>query len=909
MGETRSDASGECLQVNRVRGAESPQRRDGWGVTGRLLLLIGVPVLGMVVLATSITIQRLETSDRANTVVRDVDHLGSLVEARLALHAERIPTAAIMRAGGLGSNTAVITEMFGYDVEQAMLDARVRVDDAVAALGEEPVLSADELTGVRELAAADSMSVDKDVREQYGFLDLKLSDAIGASLNGIRYELDDLAGSSSVTASLDALTAAVAVLDAVDRQISYMGSKLLADPRSDSLDYQFLDATTLQQQADDQLRETPLGDISSAWIRLTESDDVTNFEGVVTDTINEIVGSGAEDASPSADVKTFTTMSKAGVGYEAGIYEIVQKASSSMRLAVRSISDAAVSDLQRWVAFAMALAVLTVLVSLWFARSISLPLRRLAVRAEAVSAGDLDQPPLGRQGQRDIAVTFEAFDDLTANLRLLEAKANALAALDFDAEALAKPLPGVLGQSLQRSVQVLSGSILERDQLQKTLEQQATHDALTGLHNRAAAGEALERALARSRRSGVGLAVLFVDLDDFKRANDTFGHAVGDSVLREVASRMRAVARTGDFVARLGGDEFMILVENVHEADEVAALADRMVEEVSRQIELASLRVQIGASVGIAFAWSGEEEPAQLLAWADLAVYRAKQRSTGRVEIYDTSLQQQLIERAEIEDALIKAIPAGELFLLYQPVIDLDTGRLSGVEALVRWDRPGHGIQPPLTFIPIAETSNLIIDLDRWVLEAATRQMAAWRDTPELAHIGMAVNVSGRHLLSQTLHEHMVELMGVWDELGLDPARLTIEITETVLVSDLETAGAQLASIRELGVGVAIDDFGTGYTSVTHLQQLPVDIIKVDRSFINRQLTSRDRALLTMINDLGHHLGVSITAEGVETSEQFDALADIGCDRAQGYFLAHPLSVTELLAFTEAALLVRTPPS
>ncbi len=456
-----------------------------------------------------------------------------------------------------------------------------------------------------------------------------------------------------------------------------------------------------------------------------------------------------------------------------------------MRSAVGQIRAAAMTDLRRWVAFASALAVLTVVVSLWFARSISLPLQRLAVRAEAVSAGDLDQPPLGRQGQRDIAVTFEAFDDLTANLRLLEAKANALAALDFESESLAKPLPGRLGQSLQRSVQVLSGSILERDQLQKNLEQQATHDALTGLHNRAAAGDALERALARSRRSGVGLAVLFVDLDDFKRANDTFGHAVGDEVLREVAGRMSRVARAGDFVARLGGDEFMILVENVREADEVAALADRMVKEVGRQIELSSLRVQIGASVGIAFAWSGEEEAAQLLAWADLAVYRAKQRSSGRVEIYDTTLQQQLLERADIEDALARAIPAGELFLLYQPVIDVVTGRLSGLEALVRWDRPGHGIQPPNSFIPIAETSNLIIDLDRWVLEEATRQMAAWRDTPELAHVGMAVNVSGRHLLSQTLHDHMVGLMDRWAELGLDPSRLTLEITETILLNDL----------------------------------------------------------------------------------------------------------------------------
>jgi diguanylate cyclase (GGDEF)-like protein len=918
--------------VNRVRGPSLFKRRDGWGVTGRLLLLIGVPVLGMVVLATSITLQRLETTDRATEVVRDVDRLGLLVNARSALHAERIPTEAIMRAGGVGSNTAVWSALLGYDVDQEMLDARTKVDAALAALGDDAVLDVEQLTAARAATAgsgtdpATKLQSDT-VKGQYDGLDAQLSDAIAQSLVSIRYEADDLAGSALVNASLDGLSAATSALDAVDSQIGALSTQFLeGGPRKGS-DITLVDATTRQQIASTALESTSLSTVTESWKDLKDDDTVQAFDYMVTDTIakNAAAGSAATNlpdddtaaidpmsptsSVPEADLEQFTDMSKAGQHYEEGLYEIITTASASMRLAVRSISDAAITDLQRWVAFAMALAVLTVIVSLWFARSISLPLRRLAVRAEAVSAGDLDQPPLGRQGQRDIAVTFEAFDDLTANLRLLDAKANALATLDFDADALAKPLPGRLGQSLQESVQVLSGSILERDQLQKSLEQQATHDALTGLHNRAAANDALERALARSRRSGVGLAVLFVDLDDFKRANDTFGHAVGDQVLREVANRMVSVARAGDFVARLGGDEFMILVENVHEADEVAHLADRMVTEVSRQIELSPLRVQIGASVGIAFAWSGDEEATQLLAWADLAVYRAKQRTSGRIEIYDTSLQQQLLDRAEIEDALIRAIPAGELFLLYQPVIDLDSGRLSGVEALVRWDRPGHGIEPPTSFIPIAETSNLIIDLDRWVLEAATRQMAAWRDTPELAHIGMAVNISGRHLLSQTLHDHMVELMDVWRDLGLEPSRLTLEITETVLVSDLETAADQLTAIRELGVGVAIDDFGTGFTSVTHLQQLPVDIIKVDRSFINRQLTERDRALLTMINDLGHHLGVSITAEGVETSDQFDVLADIGCDRAQGYFLAHPLSVADLMAFTEAALLVRTPPS
>jgi len=895
--------------VNRVRAATASQRRDGWGVTGRLLLLIGVPLLGMLILAASITVQRLETTDRTRVIATDVDWLGRLVDARAAIHAERVPTESFMRAGGAQLGAVAVERVLDYDVVGVMANTRQAADLAVDALGaDQSIVSADELQAIRSKIDDGSATSDGMAGFYTGF-DSKLQSAIEQSLIGIRFEADNLAGSSLVNASLDGLTAATDALDAVDQQLRELTPHYLGTSPSRGLDIQLVDASTKQQLADDALSKTQLDPIRTAWSDLQQTDEVRTFDAAVADALAPSQTPDVTPIAPQTDIPQFSKISKAGLAYEAGIYDIIKSANGSMRSAVASIRNAAMTDLRRWIAFATALGVLTVVVSLWFARSISLPLQRLAVRAEAVSAGDLDQPPLGRQRQRDMAVTFEAFDDLTANLRLIEAKANALAALDFEAESLAKPLPGRLGQSLQRSVQVLSGSILERDQLQKSLEQQATHDALTGLHNRAAAGDALERALARSRRSGVGLAVLFVDLDDFKRANDTFGHAVGDDVLREVAGRMSRVARAGDFVARLGGDEFMILVENVREADEVAALADRMVKEVGRQIELSSLRVQIGASVGIAFAWSGEEEAAQLLAWADLAVYRAKQRSAGRVEIYDTTLQQQLLERAEIENALARAIPAGELFLLYQPVIDVDTGRLSGLEALVRWDRPGHGIQPPNSFIPIAETSNLIIDLDRWVLEEATRQMAAWRDTPELAHVGMSVNVSGRHLLSQTLQDHMVDLMARWDDLGLDPSRLTLEITETVLLNDLDIARDQLAAIRELGVGVAIDDYGTGFTSVTHLQQLPIDVIKIDRTFINRRLTPRDRALLTMITDLGHHLGVSITAEGVETSDQFDVLADIGCDRAQGYFLAHPLTVAGLLTFTQAALLVRTPPS
>jgi diguanylate cyclase (GGDEF)-like protein len=552
-------------------------------------------------------------------------------------------------------------------------------------------------------------------------------------------------------------------------------------------------------------------------------------------------------------------------------------------------------DLRFWMVLAGMLVLATLAVSIWVGRSISRPLKLLAEHAGAVGEGDLDVEPLPRRGPRDVVVTFEAFDDLVANLRLLEAKSQALAALEFDAPVLAEPLPGRLGASLQESLQVLSGSILERNVLQQHLVHQATHDGLTGLHNRVAAADALESALGRSRGSGVGLALLFVDLDDFKRANDTHGHAVGDQVLRAVAQRMQDAAREGDFVARLGGDEFMILAENMTDPAEAAALGRQVVDAISTPVQLGSLRVGVGASVGIALASSGDEEPTQLLAWADLAVYRAKQHSGGGVELYDKRLQQHLLEQAEVEEALTQAIPDDELFLLYQPVIDVATGRIVELEALVRWDRPGVGVQEPATFIPVAEASNLVVDVDRWALSHAVRQLVAWHEDPALADIGLAVNVSGRHLLSHALPTNVAAVL---ESTGVDPSRLTLEVTETVLVSDLPHAAVQLHALRELGVQIAIDDFGTGYTSITQLQQLPVDVIKIDRSFVVGATRTRDRTLLAMIADLGHHLGLAITAEGVETSDQLDVVRDLGCDRVQGFLLSRPITAAAVSALS-----------
>ena len=490
-------------------------------------------------------------------------------------------------------------------------------------------------------------------------------------------------------------------------------------------------------------------------------------------------------------------------------------------------------------------------------------------------------------------VVSEAFNDLVNNLRLMEAQTRALSECAFDDPVLSEPLPGRLGRALHESVAVLSGSILERDALQHRLVHQATHDALTGLHNRASTVEFLGQALARAQRSGATLAALFVDLDDFKRANDTHGHGVGDAILRQIGERLGAAARRGDFVARLGGDEFLVISEGLDDPSGATVLAESLLVAVGTPVEVQGLTVTVGASVGVALArQDASDEPSQLLARADLAVHRAKAAGSGRVEVYDESLQGALLERAAVEQDLHAALDAGGdgLFLLYQPVVDARSGALRSVEALVRWERRGASLCQPGDFIPAAEQSDLIIRLDRWVLATALAQLARWSD-PDYAQLSIAVNISGRHLLSGQLSRHVEAAVAAS---RIAPGRLILEVTETVLLADMAMVAAELERLRALGIRVAIDDFGTGYTSLAHLQRLVVDELKIDRSFIEQLSGDGESPLVRMVTELGHQLGVSVVAEGIETDDQLALLREIGCDALQGFFIGRPLTL-ELL--------------
>ncbi|RJK94257.1 putative bifunctional diguanylate cyclase/phosphodiesterase [Vallicoccus soli] len=562
----------------------------------------------------------------------------------------------------------------------------------------------------------------------------------------------------------------------------------------------------------------------------------------------------------------------------------------AVRLAAQRRADAHAALLAT-VALCALTALLALLLVVLVGRGLTRSLGRLAQDARDVSEGRLVD--VGESGPREVRTAARALGTTVAALRQVEEQARRVARGDLGDVATSRPLPGPLGAAVHASLLGIVHAIRQREELQSTLAHQAAHDQLTSLPNRAQALRLIEGALHRGRRAGTAVGLLFVDLDHFKRVNDSLGHAAGDQVLQEVSHRMEQVVRSGDVVCRLGGDEFVVLLERVD--DDPRALLDlahRTIAAVSAPVRTHGRDVTVGASVGIAVARDGDGSASRLLAEADAAAYRAKAGGRGGAELFDDALRSELQHRTELEDAIRSGLRAGEFLLHYQPVVDVPSGAVRGFEALMRWERRGHGLVAPDAFIPVAEKSSLVADLGRFALAEATRQLVAWTGGGLVGDdVTVAVNVSGHHLAGGHVVEDVQDALAAS---GLDPRRLVLEITETTVVDD-PVAVERLAALRRLGVSVAIDDFGTGYTSIGQLQRLPVDTLKIDRSFV-ASTEPRYRELVHLIVSAAHTFGLRVVAEGVEESHQLSALREVGCDEAQGFLIARPMPPAAVLA-------------
>jgi predicted signal transduction protein with EAL and GGDEF domain len=447
------------------------------------------------------------------------------------------------------------------------------------------------------------------------------------------------------------------------------------------------------------------------------------------------------------------------------------------------------------------------------------------------------------------------------------------------------------------------GRVVERIRAHEQIAHQATHDGLTGLANRLLFRDRLELALARAKRHGSLVALLFLDLDRFKDVNDTLGHSAGDELLRSVAERLRAALRADDTLARLGdeeftlarfgGDEFVVLCEDLASERAAVRIAERVQQALLTPFVLARQELLITTSIGIVLTSGAEGDTEGLVRDADIAMYRAKERGPGNWEIFDAALRKRALERIATEQALRQALDAGEFRLHYQPIVALDGGTMESVEALVRWQHPEAGLLPPGQFIPIAEESALILQIGAWTLKEACEQAHRWRARfGDRAPLPVSVNVSARQLAQPELPEIIRRVLA---ETGVSAADLAIEITETALIEESSVPAASLLELHALGVKIMLDDFGTGYSSLSHLQRFPIDALKIDRSFVMHLGTEEEKgAIVGAIAAMARALGLEVVAEGVETAEQAAEVQALGCGWAQGYHFARPAPPTEI---------------
>ncbi|MBD2775944.1 EAL domain-containing protein [Iningainema sp. BLCCT55] len=416
----------------------------------------------------------------------------------------------------------------------------------------------------------------------------------------------------------------------------------------------------------------------------------------------------------------------------------------------------------------------------------------------------------------------------------------------------------------------------------KQLAYNAAHDKLTGLPNRYLFIERLHRAFDSSRSDSV-FAVLFLDLDRFKVINDSMGHLVGDQLLIAIVGRLKACLRPVDTIARFGGDEFIILLENLSDVSDTIGIAERIQTELRLPFNLNEQEVFITVSIGIALSATGYSQPEDMLRDADIAMYRAKNQAPARYEIFNTRMHQKAVVRLQMETDLRRAIERQEFLMYYQPIVSLETGRIIGFESLLRWQHPQRGLVSPTKFIPIAEETELICCIDKWVMGESIRQMQHWQQIQSVP-LSISVNVCHKQFIQPNLVEQISQII---QETSFDANHLKLEITEKVMME--QSATTKLTQLKALGIRLAIDDFGTGYSSLSRLHSFPIDELKIDRSFVRKINTEQGKQITETIITLSQKLRVDVTAEGIETAQQLAQIRNLKCQYGQGYFFSPPL--------------------
>jgi diguanylate cyclase (GGDEF)-like protein len=864
-----------------------------------VLALVLVPQAGVVLLTTTMVGQQQDEVASALRAERAVQTLAQLDAARSGVEQEIVPALArsVVDDPALAHLLNVPAPLIAGVAEQMhadVADSRAGTDAALATLPSSSATSGPVVRARQQLsvlrAAVDSFGI---AVEDIYFAYVDVSNTLAQAQS----QAASAASSEEVPAATLRATRDVEIVAGLVQASArvfplFMASQLDAGDLSAGAGLAGESAWLAYQDAERQMDDLSQPELLSAWQRTRGGDLMTSLDGMLA--------AQAAGTLPRLGVADLLPLLSRGPQRDALLDQLVDHAVDS----ARALADADAAHAQEDLQSTLQLGVGILLLSSVTAAAVGLRLGRalggLADQAGRISEGRLVDVAV--TGPREVRTVSAALRSTVASLRRVQAQAAAVARGDLDDRLLDQPLPGPLGEVVHASVQQMVTSVRQREELQVALAHRATHDLLTELPNRSHAHAVVRGALDLAQRSGDATGLLFVDLDGFKTVNDRYGHACGDEVLRVTAARMQDAVRAGDTVFRLGGDEFVVLVEQADE-QELVHLAERLIAVVGCPIDLPGASVRIGASIGVAVSRDGSTDPDALLAEADTAAYRAKAHGRGRAEVFDDDLRDQLGERTRMEVAIAAGLAGGEMELHYQPVVDLRDDRIAGFEALVRWHRPGVGTVAPGEFVPVAEDSALICDLDRWVLREATRQLAAWRHATPAAdgepEPTIAVNISGRHLAEPRVVQEVADALALS---GLPPHLLVLEVTETVLVSG-PAAFEHLAALRGLGVGIAIDDFGTGYTSIRQLRHMPVDTLKIDRSFV----AAADQGsveLVSLMISAAHMSGLTVVAEGVEEHEQLERLRAEGCDSVQGYLLHRPMPAEQAAALLGAVLTV-----
>ncbi len=870
------------------RSSERLVARRGTSLSARLLTIALVPIIGMLSWAGASTLKLREQQSRAERVTRSIDRISNLLRIRSELEDEVVPAYTNAVISQYGVKPGLVKFFLGFDPDESLKVARARFEKTRKELHLDVPGTEQRLATARRIAAE---RLGEKVFDSYqGVSDLWIVETEKelAVLKASMYGFD---GDRSVTNASTALFAAHQAAQEYGRMTLEM-FKVAAGGSENRVDRRLLaasEALTLNafQRIEENAGPKTLKRYRSMRLNVDtkKSFDTARLR---LETPSKSFATDFKEIKNTAE--TFSGMLRVGASHQ----EVLAIAGKEAKEIAMRAKDSSSRRLKESLVAMFALTLFSVSIALSVARRISNPLKALARKAGRIGLGQLDQEPLPERGPREVTTVTRAVNDLESIIGTIDRQTSSLAEGNLLDDALFEKLPGRLGESIQATMERLGTSIRNREDLQDRLRFQATHDALTGLPNRKAVMDALDAALARGHRRNEPVATMFIDLDGFKRANDAHGHRVGDEVLKECSRRLIALMRAGDLVGRLGGDEFVVVCEGIHDAKEVVVIAERCIAKLAEPIDVGGKVCLIGASIGIAVDTDGTSNSTDLLRDADLAVYRAKELGRGRAEMFDENVRMEIDRRADLEHAIPGAIQKGELYLQYQPILkveDSSDSRICSIEALIRWNRPGFGAISPVDFIPLLEASPRIIDIGRWVMKTALEELARFR-AAGLTEVSMSVNLAARHLMAPSVIEDVRKAI---DAANVPAELVVIEITETSLLDDMVVARQHLSQLRELGVRIAVDDFGTGFTSINQLGILPIDILKIDGSFVRQLDEPRQRSIAEMMIGVGATLGLAVVAEGVETTSEANTLINLGCSRHQGFKYDRPLSPSDLL--------------